>query len=117
MVCLAWLLLALVPVHGASMPMPAADGGAGMTMAGSSAACAMDSAFASAPKHAGDCCSAADDLRSMPGCHCAATCSTALASALTLVLLPVMPHRAGEQPRKDVAPDRAHPPLLRPPAA
>ena len=126
--CLAWLLLVVVPVHGESMAMPAAQAamaigtgmsGMGMGMQHSSA----DGVHAAhaVPRHAnagaGDCCSGADDHDAVASCHCAAPCSTALTADSMLLLSPLMPERAGDPTGNASAPDGAHRPPLRPPAA
>lgn len=67
--------------------------------------------------HADDCCGGAGDHDSVASCHCAATFSTALTAVSTLVLLPLMPDRGGNANGNASAPDGAHRPPLRPPAA
>lgn len=117
MACLAWLLLAAVPVHGESMAMPSTHVMvSGMAMATSTA-----KGMHTTPRHvmamATDCCASDSERGSTPSCHCAAMFSTVLASVNTVELLPVLPAGASDGTRNTVAPVVAYSPPLRPPAA
>jgi hypothetical protein len=99
------------------MALPATHAmAAGMSMADTPTN-SLAAASVHVPLRAGDCCGGDGDHGDMPSCHCAATFSTALTAVDALLLLPVMPDSAADGTRKAAAPDLAHPPPLRPPAA
>ncbi|MGH8160231.1 MAG: hypothetical protein ACREPQ_19115 [Rhodanobacter sp.] len=113
MAWLAWLMLAVAPVHAApcgAMEMAAAMGH------GAHAAQVSDHAQHAMPVKA-DCCGGQDHARhgSTSTCHCAVTCGTALPVMTMAALAPVAPAALHGSLRHVVAPKLAHAPPLRPP--
>ncbi|WP_458069121.1 hypothetical protein [Rhodanobacter sp. BL-MT-08] len=125
----AWLLLVVLPVHGetmamhdmtpvvsqphASHPMDSMSSMSMVSMRGT------DHCHHAAPVkrslHAEDCCGGKHGLTG--SCHCAATAGSAMAAVSVIELLPLMPVDTYPSVRNAAAPDVAHGPPLRPPAA
>jgi hypothetical protein len=126
----AWLLLVVLPVHGETMAMNGTasvashltvshsmGGMSPLSMASAAGADHAQHAAAAKPSvHAEDCCGAGK--HGLAGsCHCAASAGSAMAAVSIIELLPLMPADTYPSPRRAAAPDVAHAPPLRPPAA
>jgi hypothetical protein len=115
MAWLAWLILALAPVHG--MPR----GMVGDVLQGTpvtSVAHAADHGQHAMPA-APDCCAdhAHGQHDAMTSAHCAAACGSMLPAAALVALLPVAPEPLRVSPPFASAPTVVHAAPLRPPAA
>ena len=126
----AWLLLVVLPVHGETMAMNGTasiashlavshsmDEMRSLSMAPAARADhGQHAASVKPPVHTKDCCGAGK--HGLTGsCHCAATAGSAMAAVGVIELLPLMPVDTYPSVRKAAAPDVAHGPPLRPPAA
>jgi hypothetical protein len=113
MAWLAWLMLAVAPLHAAPSGMrgmaPAVDHGVHLAQMSDHVHHAMPAKV--------DCCGDQDHAGhgTTNACHCAATCGTALPVMAMAALLPVAPAVLHAPRRMVIAPKLMHAPPLRPP--
>lgn len=114
MAWLAWLFLAVAPVHG--MPGQMA-GDLPVVTAMSSMTHATDHAGQAMPGMADDCCAGQNHGGDapMPGCHCVATCASVLPVFAMVTLFPVFPAAIYVPRHGASAPSVTRSPPLRPP--